>query len=260
MLRTFKGSLYWVTVFFLPFLTVTAGDQPSNDYGPAPPPVARATQAPPSWNDLQLRQESSLSDGNNALEERQVTLTAGARPTPIYIPFADPKVHYEACFWGVGNAGQSVYKVFETASNGNQWQAYLLEGPMGASLYHDQLTTEVNGTLETVIASATCKYDAPIENNVAVADCNWMAVINPPATSWYSYRAEITATYTPGVCDLQLVKNKTWNIGSGNGTFDTDPDTVPGSWAARHMQHWAESGIWLLAIIGLLSVIGLGVL
>ncbi|KAK0521699.1 hypothetical protein OC842_006698 [Tilletia horrida] len=242
---------------------------PSPDFPYAnAPPLPRVTSPPSLWGDLQIRGSEELGENHLQLyeqrqeqpQERQLTLTPGARPTPIYVPLADPKDTYSACFWGIGNAGQTVYKVFETAPTGEEWEAYLLSGPLGVSLYHDRLTTRVNGSLETVIASATCKYDQPREGNVATADCNWMAMIDPPATSWYRYTTALTATYTPDLCQLQHNTKTSWDIGSGNGSFDPNPDSVPQSWAVRRMEYWAMTSIWAVGMIGCLAIIGLRVL
>ncbi|KAE8222484.1 hypothetical protein CF326_g8369 [Tilletia indica] len=227
------------------------------------PPQARVTAHYASYDDLKLRNNEDFAGHVVQPHERQLTLTPGARPTPIYVPQADPKDTYSACFWGIGNAGQSVYKVFETAPTGDQWEAYLLSGPLGVSLYHDQLTTVVNGTLETVIASATCKYQGAIVNNRVQAECGYMAMIDPATTSWYKYTTQISATYTPDLCALNHVPAdaKTgWNFGSGNGAFDPNPDSVPESWAVRRFEYWAMTTIWGIGVIGVLAVVGLGVL
>ncbi|KAL9937196.1 hypothetical protein V8E36_003605 [Tilletia maclaganii] len=230
----------------------------------AVPPLPRATSAPDSLHSgpLELRQGLDFDRyAPHQVQERQLTLTPGAQPTPIFVPLADPKDSFSACFWGIGNKGQSVYKVAATAPSGNSWDAYLLEGPTGASLYHDQLTTVVNGTLKTVIASATCSYEDVINRNyVATADCNYMAMIDPPSTSWYRYQTVITATYTPKVCNLSYPPKPTsWDIGSGNGVFDPNPDSVPGSWASRRsiIEAWGMASVWAVFVIGTLAVLGL---
>ncbi|CAD6885921.1 unnamed protein product [Tilletia controversa] len=251
-----------VNVLALTLLATVCSAEPSPDFPFANlPPRPRATAAPATYKDLQLRNNEDFVDHVVQPHERQLTLTPGATPTPIFVPLADPKDFYSACFWGMGNAGKSVYKIFESAPSGEEWQAFMVGGPTEVSVYQDRLTTLRNGTLETVIASATCKYDGEAVGNRVKAKCDYMAVIDPPHTSWYKKTDEVPVTYTPGICDLNLVKPRpSWDIGSGNGSFDPNPESVPGSWAVHRFEYWAMTSIWGIGVIGLLAIVGLGVL